>query len=242
MPFPTPIPSFQQQIIDQATAAAELAFQQRAIGVLLLAMVAIIIVAIGYTIKQWSQRNAKPDNNNATIGEVLVAFGQMNKDLLADIKESKAYQRLKDEQTEKRFEAQNERDIESNMAMSDAVTRLGDVLTSINSGNQLQSQTVLAMQTDVRKMTEVGSVPLQHVVITSDATKEDTTIILELIKKIEEQLRNQADCVDITDRLKRIEELVIDKLKRDTATFPAAVSNTVNVLPDTGAGELDKAS
>jgi hypothetical protein len=91
-------------------------------------------------------------------------------------------------------------------------------------------------------MVNEGSVPLRNLIIETHTIKTDTDAILEHIKKIEEQLQNQADCLDITERLKTLEELVKERLKRDTSTNAA-----VNVLPqateshDTGAAE-DKAA
>lgn len=216
MPTPTPIPS--NQIVQAVQASQNIidnAVQQGIVGVLLLFGIAAVLYFATQLLKAYFQRNVKPDNSG--VNEAIKAMADGN------IRSAEREERLENERRQERVEWRKhieERDtkfIEAVSHLSDGYNRMGDVLVG---QAELQKSIVADHKADVTTITTI---------------KNDTEIILELIKKIEERLQNQADCVDVAERLKKVEELFIEKSKRATDSQPIVVIQPpANLIPDSG--------
>lgn len=194
----------------------------------------LILLGLSLLLYLWITRNRKPANADSQV-VITMLSGIVAKQDERQEKSEEANRTLIKEMSDHYTEGMTTI-AEGMNKQADNTSQLAAVLKEINDNNKQQSLGVLTMRDDIRQMTERGSVPLQNLVTTADGIKSDTEIILEHIKKIEEILQKQADCVDSTERLKRLEELVIEKAKRDTSTNVAV---TVNPLPADGqAGNL----
>jgi hypothetical protein len=233
MPTPTPVPS--SQIVQAVQASQNIidnAVQQGIVGVLLLIGIAAVLYFATNLLKAYFQRNNRPDNTGVNEAVKAMADGQ--------IRSAEREERLEGERRQERMEWRKqieERDnkfIEAVNHLGDGYNRMGDILvrqaalyeTSIADRNA-DMNTITAMKADIGQMVNLGSVPLRGLVEESHAIKDDTTVILELLKKIEDRLQRQADCVDITETLKRVEELVKEKEKRTMDIQSIAI-----VIPD----------
>lgn len=240
--IPTQVPDVGQ--IQQLNKNLSDIIQQGIVGFLLLLGIIGVLLAATLFVMAWSRRNRKPDNAPAT--EAVTAMAQVATNLAKQQQEDKDYQRKKDDESEKRRQEDNNRYLEVITAFTDSNNRIADneqasrkLFEKIVNDNNSQA-------VSFQQLVTIGSAPVQEIAAAAKDIKADTVIILEHIQKIEDQLRNQADCLDITERLIALEELVNDKLKRDTdsqliavVSVPAEPPPTSNLLTDTGAAKAE---
>lgn len=217
MPTPTPVlPVANPEQFSQWVQSVNLIIQLGAVGVLLVLAFALLLYI-------YTTRNRKPANADS---QVVIT-------MLSGIVAKQDERQEKSEEANRKLLAEmNVSHIEGMTAIAEGMNKQADnnglqlsILKEINTHNQQQTVLDLAMRDDLRQMTEKGSVPLQNLILKTDAMKDDTdkipTIqkqIDDLCKLIESLLQNQADCVDFKKELTEFEQRVLDKIKRDTST------------------------
>jgi septal ring factor EnvC (AmiA/AmiB activator) len=236
--MPTPIPS--NQIITAVKETVDTAFQQGAIGVLLLFMFGVAVFAVAILVYV-ARRPAKATGER----DVNIALSTM-----AD-KASARAEKKNDE-----LHAQNQQHNREMKEMGDrflcALEDLTKANMSIAGHQQAQISEVGAVKSIVSSMNTVGSAPLQGLVVTASSIKEDTAriptlqnTIEELCRQIEMLIKNQADCAEATEAARKLEKTVLDKAKKSTGLNATIIvpEQTLNVLPDDSeAASLPKAS
>jgi hypothetical protein len=244
MPTPTPIPS--SQIVQAVQASQNIidnAVQQGIVGVLLLFAIAVVLYMAAQLIKAYFQRNYRPDQGQDS---AIKAMAEMTTRSDEREERQQAQRQQEREEWRKQIEARDGKFIEAVSHLGDGYNRMGDVLErqvalqeAMASDRKFDATTINAMKADLGQMVSEGSIPVRSLIPKVDAIKSDTDVILEHVKRIEELLQRQADCIDITERLIAIEKLVKEKLTRDTQTNPVTVNvnpQPAVVIPDTDAG------